>query len=290
MIHSPTSPTIRFSSVIKLTLICVICVINNLTYAAVPSATDLTAKINENNAKVLDLQATMITTIKSSMLGGQPITQRATFYKKGNDKSRVEMIIASSPPLGGFRGLNSGTQKQTTITNGDESWMIGGDGQVIKSADSGLRIADRKTAQTDPTAYLKYFELTVDEVSSPPLGGFRGPSDNQTTYLITGTPKAGTDLANNQYFGSIKMYIDKTRFVPVQMQIYKQDGSLLMSTTMTYQQIKDVWVNDKSTSQIIIAMPSSGGTFGSQNQTMDMTVEYKGLKVNEGLKDELFKP
>ena len=268
---------------LRLILVLLILTATNLTCFAIPTPQEITNKINENNAKVLDLQATMITTIKSSMLGGQPITQRATFYKKGTDKSRVEMTI---PAMAGGKA-----QKQTTITNGDESWMIGSDGQVVESPMAANKVANNANNANakDPTAYLKYFELTVDEVSSPPLGGFRGPSDNQITcYLITGTPKPNTELSNNQYFGSIKMYIDKTRYVPVQMQIYKQDGSLLMESSMTYVQIKDISVNDKSITKMTIAMPGQG-TFQANNQTMEIVVEYKGLKVNEGLKDELFR-
>ena len=225
----------------------------------------------------------MITTIKSSMLGGQPITQRATFYKKGSDKSRVEMIIASSPPLGGFRGLNAGVQKQTTITNGDDTWLIGSDGQVVETPKATNTIAPGKPSASDPTAYLKYFELTVSEVSN--------------NYLITGTPKSNTELSNNQYFRSIKMYIDKARYVPVQMQIYKQDGSLLMESTMTCVQIKDISVNNKSITKMTIAMPTVGANGrspsvfgGTNNQTMEIVVDYKGLKVNEGLGEELFRP
>jgi len=262
----------------RLLLIFLILTATNLTCFAIPTPQEITNKINENNAKVLDLQATMITTIKSSMLGGQPITQRATFYKKGLDKSRVEMIIASSPPFGGFRGLNSGTQKQTTITNGDESWMIGSDGQVVESPMAANKYANNANNANakDPTAYLKYFELNIEEVSG--------------NYLITGTPKSGTELSNNQYFGSLKFYVDKTRFVPVRMEIYQLDGSLLMESTMTYAQIKDISVNDKSITKMTIAMPGQGTFQTVNNQTMEIVVEYKGLRVNEGLGDGLFRP
>ena len=243
---------------------------------ALPTPQEITTKINENNAKILDLQATMITTIKSSMLGGQPITQRATFYKKGSDKSRVEMMI---PAIAG-----QPAKKQTTITNGDDTWLIGSDGQVVESpmaANKAANIANNTNAK-DPTAYLRYFELTVTEVSN--------------NYLIIGTPKSGTELSNNQYFGSIKMYIDKARYVPVQMQIYKQGGSLLMESAMTYVQIKEISVNDKSVTKMTIDMPSVGANsrsfnvFGGNAQTMEIVVEYKGLKVNEGLGDGLFRP
>jgi outer membrane lipoprotein-sorting protein len=233
---------------------------------ATPTVQDLTTQMKAVSAKVLDFQGTMVTTIKSSLLGNMPITQTAKVFKKGEAQTRMEMTI---PGMAG-----QPAQKQTTITSGNETWVIDNDGVVTKlespmAADkSGLR---GSPGTADPTKYLDYFDLTVTETS--------------TNYVIVGTPKAGSALDGNDYFGKLVTTVDKAAMVPTQMKMFKRDGSLLMTATMVYQVIDGCEVMTKTVAAMTI--PSMGTTL-AKPQTMEVTSEYKDVAINKGIGAEVF--
>jgi outer membrane lipoprotein-sorting protein len=171
----------------------------------------------------------------------------------------MEMTI---PGMGG-----QPTRIQTTITSGNETWIIGNDGAVQKLADSGERMADRKGA--DPLKYLEYFTMVVTETTQ--------------NYLLTGTPKEDSPLAGNAMFGKIVTTVPKATLAPTLLQIYKPDNSVLMTTTMEYQTINGCLIVTKTVTAMTIS-----GLSGSKAQTMRITVEYKDVAVNQGVEDGVF--
>jgi len=60
--------------------------------------------------------------------------------------------------------------------------------------------------------------------------------------------------------------------------MYGGDGKLLSQSTIEYEKISDVWVPVKNVSNVNTPMGK-----------MNVEMVYKNIKVNEGIKDAIFK-
>jgi outer membrane lipoprotein-sorting protein len=242
----------------QLFFLCALCLLA-LPALAAPSAEELSAQMKAVSAQIQDMQATMITTIVSSLMGNKPMIQSAKIIKKG-DKTRMEMTI---PGMGG-----QPARIQTTITSGNETWVIGNDGAVRKMGlGQGSGGKGQGNTGMDPAKYMDTFTITVNETSQ--------------NYMLIGTPKAG-GTAVNAYFGKIVTTVPKAAMTPTLLQIYKPDNSILMTTTMEYREINGCPVATKTITSMTI------GISGARAQTMKITVEYKDVAVNQGVEDGVF--
>ena len=215
---------------------------------------DLLTKIREGQSKVKDLQADIVTIIKSDMGGKKEAEQKGHIWIKGEDKSKMEMIS----PL-----------RQISITSGNKMAVINPEtGQKFVQDLEAMR---KKTGQMDlgknvmdQTKALEYFNLSVKEV-----GGFFG---GVKEYVISGTPKE-----KNKFLGRIEFTVDAKKYVPTRIDIYNPKNSLVSSSTIEYEKIKDIWVIAKNTSEV--KLPSG---------KMKMEMRFDKIKVNEGLSDKIF--
>jgi len=227
----------------------------------------LLAKLKSVQSLIKDLQADTKTTITSNISlpgaaskGPQTMTQKGRMWQKGRDKSKVEI----TEPM-----------KQTTITNGDIMTIISPDTgrkftqdlSKIKGQGPGAR-----GQGMDATKALDYFDLTVTEHGT-------------TEYIITGRPKEA-----NQFLGRMDFIIDAEKYVPVRIAMYTPKGTLMSLSEIDYLPVEIysarsggvastevAYVPQKIRSMVTMSM-------GSVNTEM----EYENIKVNQGLKDEVF--
>lgn len=216
-----------------------------------PKLENLISKLRENQDKIQDMSATIVTTIKSDMKEKRTMEQKGTIQTKGKDKTRMEMIT----PM-----------KQISITNGDKMAMINPETgqkfvQDLKKLKKQTGKQDLSGSPIDQTKILDYFNLSMKEE-----GIF------QKSYVITGTPKE-----KNQFMGKIVFFVDAGRNVPTKIEIYNPQGKLISSTDMEYVKIKGLWVVSKTSSSMTIP----GGK-------MDVSMRFEDVKINEGIPDSVF--
>lgn len=216
---------------------------------------DLLAKIREGQSKVKDLQADIVTIIKSDMGGKKEAEQKGHIWIKGEDMSKMEMTA----PM-----------KQISITSGKKMAIINPEtGQKLVQDLEAMR---KKTGQTDlgknvmdQTKALEYFNLSVREVSSF-MGGVK-------EYVIVGVPKE-----KNKFLGKVEFTVDAQKYVPTRIDIYNPQGNLVSSSTIEYARLKDIWVIAKNVSEV--KLPSG---------KMKMEMRFDNIKLNEGIPDKEFK-
>lgn len=234
-------------------LLVLLSVLVSVTSAAI-KVEDLLAKIKEGQSKVKDLQADIVTIIRSDMGGKKEAEQKGHIWIKGEDKSKMEMVS----PL-----------KQISITSGKKMAVINPEtGQKFVQDLEAMR---KKTGQMDlgknvmdQTKALEYFNLSVKEV-----GGFFGGIKE---YVISGTPKE-----KNKFLGRIEFTVDAKKFVPTRIDIYNPQGNLVSSSAIDYAQIKDIWVIAKNVSEV--KLPSG---------KMKMEMRFENIRLNEGIPDKEF--
>ncbi len=216
-----------------------------------PKIEGIISKIKENQMKIKDLSADIVTLIKSDTKDKKSLEQKGSILVKGEDKSRMEMT-APVP--------------QITVTSKDKMMVVNpATGQKFVQDLKKLRKQTGKEDlgqnPLDQTKILDYFDLTVEE---------RGIISK--SYVITGTPKN-----KNKFMGKVKFYVDEGRYVPTKIEIYNAEGKLISGTDLGYIKIKDIWVVDKNSSWISVP----GGK-------MEVSMRFNNIKINEGVSDKAF--
>ena len=220
------------------------------------SLDDVVKNLQSNQAKIKDLYAETETTIVSNMAvpgskekGPQKMVQKGKMWTKGESKSKIEM---SSP------------MKQVTITNGDKMAII--------NSDTGQKVVQdmKKLRQQSGQGTVNSGQMSLDkakevfDLSAAKKGDL---------YVITGVPKK-----DNKFLGKMEFYVDAEKWVPVKILMYDGKGKPISQSEIQYQEVSDVWVPVKNSSNITTPMGA-----------MKVEMEFSNIKVNKGINDKEFK-
>jgi len=181
--------------------------------------------------------------------GGKQMEQKGKIWIKGDNKSRME----SSTPV-----------NTVTVVNGDKRLLINQDTgerlvQDMKKLREKTGEMDFGNSPTDQTKALEYFNLKLRQEGQ--------------NYIIEGTPKKP-----NIMLGKVIFEIEEARHLPVKISIYNPKGALVSSSTIEYQKIKNIWVIKEN--KAMVKTPQG---------SMNLTMSFNNVKINEGISDNQFK-
>jgi len=128
------------------------------------------------------------------------------------------------------------------------------------------------TNLAESNAFNKSDFSVKDMATKPYIETFTGKllSTNDTAHVVDLTPKSD-DIS----FSHIVVYINKTHFYPSRFDFYDNKNQLVKIATYQYIKISGYWVSN------IAAMEN----LKKKSKT---TIYMSGIKINQGLKDELF--
>jgi outer membrane lipoprotein-sorting protein len=230
--------------------------------AATACAVDLTIdeiinKVQANQGKIRDMYAETTTTMTSNIAmpgqegkGPKTMEQKARLWTKGEKLSKIETLT----PI-----------HQITVTNGTQMAIINVDtGQKVVqdlaklNKEAGGMMSGQSGGRVSLDKVREYFTLTMFE-------------DNGA-YVVRGVPKKANPL-----MGRMEFYIDRDKWVPVKVMLYDTKGKQISRSDIKYQQINSIWVPETNKSDMTTPMG-----------TMKIEMSYDNVKINSGLKDELF--
>jgi len=231
-----------------------------LLMASLVSAADLTleelmTKAQTNQKLIKDMYAETETTMISNMkMPGQASKGPQKMVQTGKmwTKGNDKSKIEMLSPT-----------KQTTIRNGDKMAIINPEtGQKMvqdlsKIKGQGSRGMGQEGMSLEKA--MEYFSLSV-----------KRDGDN---YVVVGVPRD-----NNKFMSKMEFYIESSRWLPTKILMYGGDGKLLSQSIIEYEKIFEVWVPTKNISSVNTPMGK-----------MDVEMIYKNVKVNQGIKDSVFK-
>ncbi len=225
--------------------------VSAMSFAADPKIDGVIAKIRDNQNKIQDLSANISTKLRSDTKDKKSLEQKGSIMIKGADMSRMEM----SSPI-----------PQLSVTNKDKMMMVNpATGQKMVQDLKKLRKQTGKDDlgqnPLDQTRILDYFNLSLEE-----KGIFF------KSFVLSGTPKDPKKFA-----GTIKFYVDESKYVPTKIEIYNQENKLVSLSNLSYTKIKDIWVVNKNSSWIVIP-----------NGKMYVDMKFENIKINEGISDKAF--
>lgn len=216
-----------------------------------PKLEGVISKLRENQSKIQDMSASIVTVLKSDTKEKKSMEQRGTLMIKGDNMSKMEMTAPVA---------------QITVTNKDKMAII--NPSTGKSMVQDLKKMRKDSGKDDigknpldQTRILDMFDLSMEE---------RGIISK--SYVITGVPKD-----KNKFMCKIKFYVDAGRNVPTKVEVYNAQDKVISSSDLEYTKIKDIWVMSKNTSWISIP----GGK-------MDVSMKFENIKINEGISDSAF--
>ncbi|MBU0501999.1 MAG: outer membrane lipoprotein-sorting protein [Candidatus Margulisbacteria bacterium] len=231
-----------------------------LFFVPVVSAADLTledlmGKTHANQAKIKDMYAETETVMISSMsIPGQTKKGPQKMVQKGKmwTKGSDKSKIEMLSPT-----------KQITITNGDKMLMINPEtGQKMVqdlSKIKGQGSRGQGPGEMSLEKAMEYFDLSLKK-------------DNDS-YVITGIPKE-----RNKFMSKMEFYLDSKRWVPTKILMYGGNGKLLSRSEIEYEKISGVFVPVRNSSNVNTPMGK-----------MEIEMVYSNIKVNQGIKDEVFR-
>jgi outer membrane lipoprotein-sorting protein len=238
----------------NLLVIAILIIVSLSAQAADMTVDDIITNLQANQTKIHDLYAETTTTMTSNMtLPGQESKgpQKMVQTARTWTKGQDKSKIEQLTPT-----------RQITITNGDQMAIIDPEsGQKVVQDLKKLRTQTGGLAggQMSLAKAKEAFTFTV--------------SRNDTGYLVTGVPKKA-----NQFFGKMEIAIDSDKWVPVRITMYDMRSKPISRSDLEYQEIAGAWVPLSNKSLTITPMGQ-----------MDIQMDYEKVKVNSGLKDELFK-
>lgn len=222
-----------------------------------PSAEAIIARIKAAQSTVKDLSADTKTIITSNITlpgtenkGPQTVTQTGHIWTKGQDLSKTEI---TSP------------MHQITITNGSLMTIISPDtGRKFTQDLSKMQGAGMKGQTLNAANALDYFNLTVDKAGTE-------------EFVISGIPKE-----KNQFLGRMAFIIDAARDVAVRVVMYNPQGALISISEIEYQAM------EVSTGEVAYVPRKIKSTVTMSMGSVNSEMEYSNIKINQGLKDEIF--
>ncbi|OGC05445.1 hypothetical protein A2230_07085 [candidate division WOR-1 bacterium RIFOXYA2_FULL_36_21] len=188
-----------------------------VSFAADLSIEAIASNLQANQSKIKDMYCEMNTTIKQG--SGAPMMLIGKMWRKGEDKSRMEMII----PM-----------EQTVIRNGNKSVTINStSGRKTVNVINNSAMRDLVSqSKFDIEFFKETFDLKVKAI------------DGDYIYIIEGTPKEKSEV-----LGKTEIYVDGKNWVSTKILIYDSHDKVMTQTQIEYQEISGAFVPVKSVTE-----------------------------------------
>ena len=227
-------------------------------FSSTKSIDDITKILQKNADKVKDMSCEVVMTMDLGKEGTK--TQTMKMWMKGKDK----MMMRYSSEGIGYSGKEG---KNTVIINGDKMMM---------ETPQGKQVVNRTTSDS--------LQPTGNKATPPGINLQKNAADffkeNNAKIISQGRNKAVIEIIpkdKNPMTQKIEMVIDTKRGLITQQRMYSNYGTTKMK--MKYKKVGDAWV----LSSIQMTVPTPMGKVGR------MKIEYKNIKVNQGISDNMFK-
>jgi len=239
---------------------------------------DVIAALQKNIDKVQDMQCSVEMNVDMGDMGVQ--RQSMKMWSKGKDKIRMEMNAPAGLPVSPSamgRGTPSG--KMTMIMNGDKMIMDTPEGKkTLPSGSSpfspGQAAPPGMDLQQDFGDFLKKNKVSVISGKKSLIKNLlsRNTSSETPKEIVLEVIPENKD----PMIQKMEMTVDMLRGVITGQKMFSNYGTTKMN--MEYENIKGAWVIKK----VNMTIPTPMGKTGK------MTIEYKNVKLNQGIGDRLF--
>ncbi len=226
-------------------------------FSSTKSINDITKILQKNADKVKDMSCEVVMTMDLGKEGTR--TQTMKMWMKGKDK--IKMLTAFRQPL------TAEGKKNVVIINGDKMMM---------ETPQGKQVINRTTSES--------LQPTGNKATPPGVNLQKNAAEffkeNNAKIISQGRNKAVIEIIpkdKNPMTQKIEMVIDTKRGLITQQRMYSNYGTTKMK--MKYKKIGDAWI----LSSIQMTVPTPMGKVGR------MKIEYKNIKVNQGISDNMFK-
>jgi len=222
-------------------------------FAADLTLEDLMNKAQANQAQIKDMYAETETTMISNMvIPGQASKGSQKMVQTGKmwTKGSDKSKIEMLSPT-----------KQTTIRNGDKMAII--------NPETGQKMVQDLSKMKGPMANQNQ-DMSLEKAKEYFNLSLKKSGDH---YIVVGIPRD-----NNKFMSKMEFYIEAERWLATKILMYGGDGKPLSQSTIEYEKISDVWVPVKNVSNVNTPMGK-----------MNVEMVYKNVKVNQGIKDGVFK-
>jgi len=244
---------------------------------------DVIAALQKNIDKVQDMQCSVEMSVDMGEMGTQ--RQSMKMWSKGRDKMRMEMSAPAGLPMSPS-AMNQGSQsgKMTMIMNGDKMIMeSGGEKKVMNSSTSAANLgagqsptslAPGMNLQQDFGEFLKKNKVSVISGNKSFVKNLLSRSTSSETpkeVVLEVIPEKKDPMIQK-----MEMTVDMSRGVITSQKMFSNYGTTKIN--MEYENIKGSWIIKR----IDMTIPTPMGKTGK------MTIEYKNVKLNQGISDRLF--
>jgi outer membrane lipoprotein-sorting protein len=236
---------------------------------------DVIAALQKNMDKIQDMQCNVEMFIDMGEMGTQ--SQSMKMWSKGKDKMRMEM----SPPAGlpmspSTMGQGTPSGKTTMIINGDKMIMDGPEGKKTLSSTGSSLPGGQPTPpgmnlQQNMGDFLKKNKVSVVSGKKPFIKNLLSRSETPKEVVLEVIPENKDPMIQK-----MEMTVDMERGIITNQKMFSNYGTTKMD--MEYENIKGAWIIKR----INMTIPTPMGKTGK------MTIEYKNVKLNQGIGDELF--
>ena len=244
---------------------------------------DVISALQKNIDKVQDMQCSVEMSIDMGDMGTQ--RQSMKMWSKGKDKMRMEMSAPAGLPMSPSpMGQGAPSGKMTMIMNGDKMVVeSGGEKQVIDHSASAAThgmgqspasLAPGMDLQQDMGEFLKKNKVTVISGKKSLIGNLMSKvssSEAPEKVVLEVIPEKKDPMVQK-----MEMTVDMNKGVITSQKMFSNYGTTKMN--MEYENIKGAWIIKR----INMTVPTPMGKSGK------MTIEYKNVKVNQGISDRLF--
>jgi len=244
---------------------------------------DVIAALQKNIDKVQDMQCSVEMNIDMGKMGTQ--RQSMKMWSKGKDKMRMEMNAPAAPAMSpSAMGQSAPSGKMMMIMNGDKMIMeSGGEKKVMNrpastmnsaTGQSPTSLAPGMDLQQDFGEFLKKNKVSVISEKKSFVKNLlsRGASSETPEKIVLEVIPENKDPMVQK----MEMTVDMVRGVITGQKMFSNYGTTKMN--MEYENVKGAWVIKK----VNMTIPTPMGKTGK------MTIEYKNIKLNQGIGDEIF--
>ena len=243
---------------------------------------DVIAALQKNIDKVQDMECSAEMSVDMGEMGVQQQSMKMWF--KGKDKMRMEMSAPAGLTVSpSAMGRGTPSEKMTMIMNGDKMIMeSGGEKKVMNrpastmnsaTGQSPTSLAPGMDLQQDFGEFLKQNKVSVISGKQSFIKNLLSRSSNETPgkVVLEVIPEKKDPMIQK-----MEMTVDMNKGVVTNQKMFSNYGTTKMN--MEYENVKGAWVIKK----INMTIPTPMGKTGK------MTIEYKNIKLNQGINDRLF--
>jgi outer membrane lipoprotein-sorting protein len=236
---------------------------------------DVIAALQKNIDKVQDMQCSVDMIINMGDMGTH--TQTMKLWTKGRGKMRMEMSAPAGLPVSPSaksQGVPSG--KTTMIINGDKMIMENPEGKKTlstprSSLPGGQAAPPGMNLQQDFGDFLKKNKVSVISGKKSLIKNLLSRSETPKEVVLEVIPEEKDPMIQK-----MEMTVDMERGIITNQKMFSNYGTTKMD--MEYENIKGAWIIKR----INMTIPTPMGKAGK------MTIEYKNMKLNQGIRDEMF--